>query len=78
MNINLKYASESVRKKIELYSIAVDLFNQGYSFPEVIEKLKEADDIDLINYVTKKAMHEDWDKVYTQSKEMLDKGIPFG
>src|SRR6266487_5528632 len=77
MVLNLKYANENVRKKIELYSIAVDLFNQGNSFPEVAENLTKLNgDISLVDYITNKAMHEDWDKVYKQSKEMLDSGIP--
>ncbi len=74
---NLKYASDIVRKKMDLYSVAADLFKKGKSFPQVAEILnKTENDNQLVQYVTEKAMTDEWDKIETQSKQMLDDGVP--
>ena len=75
---NLDLAIPEVREKIELYTQALDLFNQGKSFPQVVENLKETGDSrELIEYVVLKAQREDWQNVYKDSKQMLDDSVPF-
>ncbi|MDB5198264.1 MAG: hypothetical protein JWO92_227 [Chitinophagaceae bacterium] len=75
---NLDTATPEVRQKMELYSLALDLFNEGKSYPEIIQLLKETEiNQDLIEYVIVKAQHGNWEKIYNDSKQMLDDSVPF-
>jgi hypothetical protein len=77
MKFNLRYASDSVRKKLELYELASDLFNQGKSFPQILEiVIQHEQNTELVNYILTKAMHDAWKGAYEKSKQMLDDGIP--
>lgn len=64
----------SIEKKLELYSIARDLFNSGKSFPQVLELLSESCSKEEAEYIAQKGLDEEWDKLYEKAKNLFGEG----
>ncbi len=68
--------SENTKRKLHLYFAAVFLFNKGKSHPQVIEILSAFDsDNALVETIVDKAMHEEWDKLYEEGRQMFSNGM---
>ena len=52
-------------QKLTFYRLARDLFNKGFSHPQVIERLLEIDcDKEFANEIAEKALPEKWDELF--------------
>ena len=72
-----QYAPEgsSLEHKLQLYSAAVMLFEQGRSHPQIIEFLLEYEkDRQQLELIVDKAMRDEWDQLYEYSRQLLAEG----
>lgn len=59
-------------QKLIFYSLARDLFNKGFSHPQVIERLLEIDcDKEFANVIADKALPEKWDELFQIAKRAI-------
>lgn len=62
-------------QKLRFYSLARDLFNKGFSHPQVIERLLEIDcDKEFANVIADKALPEKWDELFQVAKKAIAEG----
>lgn len=67
--------SEIAKRKVQLYTAAFYLFEVGKSHPQIIELLSEYEpDKELLELMVDKAMTEDWDKLFSATRQMLSEG----
>jgi hypothetical protein len=64
----------AIEKKIELYSFARDMFNNGKSYPQVIELLSESCGNEEAEYIAQKGLDEEWDKLYETARKLFGEG----
>jgi hypothetical protein len=67
--------SYTLDQKLKFYSLARDLFNEGYSYPQVIERLVEIEcDIETAKTIAEKALPERWDELFHIAKKSIAQG----
>ena len=67
--------SDTTKRKIQLYVAACYLFEKGKSHPQILEMLARMEpDKNQLTIIVDKAMHEDWDKLYEESRKLFDEG----
>lgn len=54
----------SAEEKLALYQLALQLFENGYSYPEVNEQLGRSVEQELASVITEKAFRQEWDNLY--------------
>lgn len=65
----------SAEEKLGYYKMARDLFNDGYSHPQVIEKLTDFGcDLRMANIIAEKALPEKWDKLFAVARLSYNEG----
>jgi hypothetical protein len=65
-------------KKLQLYTGAVFLFNQGKSHPQIVRHLNEFEtDLEFLTEIVDKAMREDWDKLYLEARKLYAEGLNY-
>lgn len=67
--------SDNAKMKLRLYTAAFYLFEEGKSYPQIIELLKKYEpDEDVLRLIVDNAMREDWDKLYFKAKDLFTQG----
>ncbi|MFT3933232.1 MAG: hypothetical protein QM726_06425 [Chitinophagaceae bacterium] len=67
--------SEATKKKFQLYSAAVYLFEKGKSHPQIVDILEKYEpNKDELILIVDNAMHEKWDKLYQESRQLFAEG----
>src|SRR5688500_15230043 len=67
--------SYTASEKLDIYKIARDLFNAGFSYPQVIEKLTENGcDNEIAKLIADKALPEKWDELFDIAKNSFGQG----
>ncbi len=65
----------SLDEKLKFYSLARDLFNSGFSHPQVIDRLLEAEcDKETAEILADKALPEKWDELFHVAKKSIAEG----
>ena len=65
----------SLDEKLRFYGLARDLFNSGFSYPQVIERLLEAEcDKETAKIIAEKAFPEKWDELFNIAKKSIAEG----
>jgi hypothetical protein len=59
-----------IEEKLELYSLAKDMFNEGYSHPMVIERLLNDCSPEDAELIAEKGLNEEWDKLYECARKL--------
>lgn len=54
----------SAEEKLALYQLALQLFENGFSYPEVNEQIGRSVEQELASVVTEKAFRQEWDNLY--------------
>ena len=71
--------SYETKKKLQLYTAAIFLFEKGKSHPQVVELLADIEpDTELLTSIVDKAMHDKWDKLYLEALNHFSKGLTYG
>lgn len=60
----------SAEEKLTLYQIALQLFQNGFSYPEVNERLGESVEQGLASIITEKAFRQEWDNLYQRAFDL--------
>lgn len=70
--------SDKAKKKLQLYTAAYYLFENGKSYPQIVEILDEFEsDKFFLEEIVENARREDWDKLYMEAKELIGKGVAY-
>ena len=64
----------NAEEKIHFYIIALRLFDNGKSHPQIVEILSEYTHTDIANVIADKAFREVWDKLHEKAAKRLAKG----
>jgi len=72
------HISESGKRKIQLYTAAMYLYAKGKSHPQIINILGEIEpDGKLLTSMVDKAMHDEWDKLYEETRILFSEGMSY-
>jgi hypothetical protein len=63
-----------IEKKLELYSLAKNMFNEGQSYPMVFEMLLKHCSKEDAELIAEKGLNEEWDKLYDRARELYGEG----
>lgn len=65
----------SAEEKIQYYVLALQLYNEGKSHPQIVELLNAYIDSNISKVIADKAFNETWDKLHQKAARRLSKGV---